>query len=276
LEAILQHLKPVFLPLGVVGGLACTAGISMLATLSAYTTTPWRTAPADWGEQMLPIYRDWLRVEYRTDGLVAPVTAGEFAIVISNHPSNFGNALLCHFLGQHITSHYYPVTKHDLEWIIRAPLSALGISVPIDRNDRVGAKQAVAAALPELTKAGGALLLFPDGTRPSVAKRLDAKRKWAGRIAELNSWSTLPPRSGVLLTLLQNLEQPVRIFNLTQAFNVVDEDWLDVERLYGSRYYLEAEEFMSSMLPQTEEGLQAWLLAEWRRKNRQIAAWRQE
>ncbi len=266
--------KPISVPLGIAAGLACTAGISTLATLSASTPWPWHSAPADWGQDMYPIFRELMRVSYHPEGFVAPIAPGEFAIVLCNHPSTFGNSQLCYYLGQHITRAYSTVTKHDLEWILRAPLNTLGLSVPINRADRPAAIRSVSLAIPKLAKRGGALLLFPDGTRPTAAKRKDARSKWIKRIPDFDSWSTLPPRSGALHTVLQSLDRPVRIFNLTQAFSVVDESWSDLPNLFGARYHIKAEEFMSDQLPHDETSLQAWQIIDGRAKNRDIAAWR--
>ena len=270
----MRYLKPVLVPLAITAGCACTFGASSIGALSALTPWPWYNVGTDWGEDMQSVFQKLLRVSYHPEGSVSPIKPNEFALIIGNHPSTFGNSQLCYYLNNFITKQYSTVIKHDLEWIIRAPLNALGLSVPIDRTDREAAKRSVTAAIPRLTQQGGGLLLFVDGTRPGAQKRKDARSKWIERIPDFDRWTTLPPRSGTLLTLLQNLEQPVRIFNFTQGFSVSDENWSDIHRLYGAQYHIMCEEFWSSELSTDETRLQTWLLHEWRRKNHQIKQWR--
>ncbi len=271
----MSYLKPILVPLAITAGCACTFGASSIGALSALTPWPWTSVGTDWGQDMQSVYRDLLHVSYHAEGNIKPILPGEFAIIIGNHPSTFGNSQLCYFLNNFITKKYSTVIKDDLEWIIRAPLNALKLSVPINRYDRESARLAVARAIPDLAERGGALLLFVDGTRPGEKKRKEARKKWNRLIHDFDNWTTLPPRSGALLTILQSLTKPTRIFNFTQSFSVSDENWLDVHRLFGARYHIECEEFSSEELPWDSMGLQAWLVREWRRKNELIAKWRE-
>lgn len=269
----MSSLKPVLLPLGVTAGCACMASVTALGTLSALTPWPWTEISVDWGDEMYSIYHDLMQVSHHYEGLVSPVAPGEFGIVICNHPSTFGLSQLAYYVGHNISRSIRVVTKHDLELILRLPLNALELSVPINRNDREAAKRVLTQQIPELSRLGGVLILLPDGTRPSAKKRTDAREKWIERIPDFDKWSTLPPRSGSLLAILQSLDRPVPIYNITQGFNVFDEGWLDVHRLYGAQYHITCDQFMSNELPLDEAQLQAWLVHDWRQKNRLKEKW---
>ena len=267
--------KPLAVPLGLTVGLSYTLAASLVGVASAATPWPWKTAPIDWGHVLYYwMYRPIMGVGIQQTGVVEPVAPGEFAVCIANHPSTYGNSQFTHVLGTSVSSSATFVAKDDLEWIMRAPSNALGLALPINRNDRVSARQSVLKRMPELTRRSGVLVIFPDTTRPTEAKRLAAREKWIGRIPDFDEWSTLPPRSGALFATLGALPRPVRVFNITHAFNRLDESWASAANLYGAAYHAHIETCMSDELPGNEPDLQMWLNERWREKNRRIAAWR--
>lgn len=262
-------------PAGLQVGLSYTLAIAIAATASAATQNPWNTAPTDWGRILhTHLYHPLLDVRIERTGIHAPVQPDEFALCIANHPSTYGNSAFFGAVGEHISPSVMAVAKKDLELIMRIPSRALNLSIPIDRDDRVAAKRAVLEQVPGLARRSGVLVIFPDTTRPTERKRLDAREKWIGRIPDFDEWSTLPPRSGTLFATLQALPYPVRVFNVTHAFDRFDESWFAWRNLYGATYHFQIETFMSDDLPQTEPGLQAWLNERWREKNQRIAMWR--
>lgn len=266
--------KTLAVPLGLGLGLVSTLAHSVGAYASTYTRKPWVTAPTDWGEfTHRRVLRPVLGVRQQIEGFVTPIEPGEFAILIANHPSTFGNIEFADYIGRFLTRSAVYVAKRDLELIFR-PVFRLGIALPIDRENREEARSTVLARAPEMMRRSSLLVVFPDGTRPTQKKRDDARPKWIKRIPDFDHWSTLPPRSGALHTLLQTLDRPVRVINLTHGFNVFDEGWRTLGNLYEARYHFQAESFMSDDLPRDEDRLKAWLNHEWRRKNRQIALWR--
>lgn len=207
-----------------------------------------------------------------------PVHADELVVCIANHPPTIGTASFFWAILTQILPRVVAVTKQEhltniafapfLGW----PLWAIDGGIFINRTHAASAFESIRDGIRRLA-AGSLIVIFPDMRRPTAA-RIEADREWfAGQVDGIECFTrTLVPRSGGLLSILQALDRPVRVLNVTNAFSGESEHLLDAAHICGHTLHIEIEE-LKEPLPRDEAALRAWLNQEWLRKNGQIRRW---
>ncbi|MBI4133254.1 1-acyl-sn-glycerol-3-phosphate acyltransferase [Candidatus Uhrbacteria bacterium] len=289
-----MHIPPILRVLAAVAvGIAITVAIGFFTFivglpyrllihpwLRQWTKNPLTAMPRLWGTTIHCVCLEGM-LGIRTELAVRinrPIGPDELVVCIANHPPSIGLASFFWAVLTRILPRIVAVAKREhltnvafgpfFGW----PLWAIHGGIFIDRTNAASACESLRNGIRRLAS-GSLIMIFPDMRRPTAARIEADRERFAGRVDGIEHFTrTLVPRSGGLLEILQALDRPVRVMNITNAFSGESEHLLDAAHICGHTLHIEIEE-LEEPLPRDQAALQAWLNQEWWRKNAQIKRW---
>ncbi len=221
------------------------------------------------------VYRDMLRVTTTVDAAIAPVDRYDVVIWMGNHPSTLATIPLTRVITDY-TPRIIPVAKQNINWILYWVLKQTETAIFIDRENPASWPRILAHEVAKFSHDAPAFLIFPDTHRATPEGIEDDVRKFEQVIPDISTWLTHTrlPKSGGLWTMLSSLHQHrVRLLTFTAAFNVPEWSPMHAPLLCDATLHVRIEEIPMELVPRDCASFQAWLNAEWGRKNQQIARW---
>lgn len=178
--------------------------------------------------------------------LRAPVCSDDSVIWVGNHPSMMAIPSLFSLFVRRIKQEVLAVSKIQNKRSATA-LAAWSVDgwIYIDRSDRQSALTSIREGIREVFNPRRALVIFPDGRRPTRKRIEDARQKLKPHIENLDDipTETLPWKYGGIQSFFTAMQgQPYRLLRVTNGFSVRDEGRHDILKVIGSTFLMRIDE----------------------------------
>jgi 1-acyl-sn-glycerol-3-phosphate acyltransferase len=207
----------------------------------------------NWSAWLFQRIRKLLRIELEHELYGLRKHDGPF-ILVSNHTGMFDVLTVLWIIAEY--------GRPDLRWVVKKDMARAPVigqmakwsgTAFVRRNGDPSDKDAVTACADLAEEDDSSILIFPEGTR--------------------HPYHLGPPKHGGFKRMREALPD-YPILAVTIAWHPVSKDaggrtLFDGADLFGKRLFLAAR-----IVPTYEAGAEGWLEAEWKRKNREIDAWR--
>ncbi len=178
--------------------------------------------------------------------LRAPVDKSDRIIWVGNHPSMLSIPTAFSLFVRRIKPELLAVSKIENRGTATG-LAAWAVDgwIYIDRSDRNAAKTSILEGIAHVYRPSRALVIFPDGRRPTRIRIEAARKKLEKQIPDIDTIAkeTLPWRYGGCQSFFSAMaSKPFRLLRVTNGFSVRDEGRHDILKIIGSTFLLRIEE----------------------------------